>query len=77
MIRCHKVILSALLPISDRTVIRTSGAYDGVFDFDAAVRDPARPTTVLGTYDAGDRLHLNAAGYEAMARAIDLTVFRR
>ena len=57
--------------------IRTSRAYDAVFDFDAVVRDPARPTTVLGKYDAGDRLHLNAAGYEAMANAIDLVVFRR
>ena len=57
--------------------IRTSRAYDAVFDFDAVVRDPARPTTVLGKYDAGDRLHLNAAGYEAIANAIDLAVFRR
>ena len=57
--------------------IRTSRAYDAVFDFDAVVRDPARPTTVLGKYDAGDRLHLNVAGYEAIANAIDLTVFRR
>jgi lysophospholipase L1-like esterase len=57
--------------------IRTSQAYDAFFDFDAVVRDPARPTTVLGKYDAGDRLHLNAAGYEAIASAIDLAVFRR
>lgn len=57
--------------------IRTSRAYDAVFDFDAAVRDPSRPTTVLGKYDAGDRLHLNAAGYEALANAVDLAVLRR
>jgi lysophospholipase L1-like esterase len=57
--------------------IRTSRAYDAVFDFDAVVRDPARPTTVSGNYDAGDRLHLNAAGYEALANAIDLAVFRQ
>jgi lysophospholipase L1-like esterase len=57
--------------------IRTSRAYDAVFDFDAVVRDPSRPTTVSGKYDAGDRLHLNAAGYEALANAIDLAVFGR
>jgi lysophospholipase L1-like esterase len=57
--------------------IRTSHAYDAFFDFDAVVRDPARPTTVLGKYDAGDRLNLNAAGYEAIASAIDLAVFSR
>ena len=27
--------------------IRTSGAYDGVIDFDAATRDPSAPTQVL------------------------------
>jgi lysophospholipase L1-like esterase len=56
--------------------IRTSKAYDAVFDFDAAVRDPNRPTKVLSQYDPGDHLHLNAAGYKAMADTIDLTLFR-
>lgn len=56
--------------------LRTSRAYDAVFDFDAAVRDPAQPTKLIGKYDAGDRLHLNAAGYEAIANAIDIAVFR-
>ena len=57
--------------------IRTSRAYDAVFDFDAVVRDPTRPTMVSSKYDAGDHLHLNAAGYEALANAIDLSVFGR
>jgi lysophospholipase L1-like esterase len=56
--------------------IRTSKAYDAVFDFDAAVRDPSRPTKTLAEYDPGDHLHLNAAGYQAMANTIDLTLFR-
>ncbi len=56
--------------------IRTSGSYDAVFDFDAAVRDPSRPTTVRAQYDPGDHLHLNAAGYQAVANAIDLSLFR-
>ena len=56
--------------------IRTSKAYDAVFDFDAAVRDPSHPARTLAQYDAGDHLHLNAAGYQAVANTIDLAVFR-
>ncbi len=52
-----------------------SGELDGVIDLDAAVRDPANPTTLLPAYDTGDHLHLNPAGYEAMANAIDLKLF--
>ena len=52
--------------------IRTSGAFDGVFDFDAAVRDPAHPEQFREDYQHGDHLHPNAAGYKAMAATIDL-----
>src|SRR4029450_10501556 len=52
--------------------IRTSGEYDAVIDFDAAVRDPDNPRRMLPQYDSGDTLHPNSAGYEAMANAIDL-----
>jgi lysophospholipase L1-like esterase len=55
--------------------IRTSGAFDGVIDFDATVRDPEHPKTVLPAYDSGDHLHPNDAGYQAMADAIDLSLF--
>ena len=56
--------------------IRTSGAYDAVIDFDAAVRDPAHPTRILPAYDCGDHLHPNDAGYQAMADAVDLGLFQ-
>jgi lysophospholipase L1-like esterase len=56
--------------------IRTSGAFDGVIDFDAAVRDPQNPLQFLSTYDSGDHLHPNDAGYKAMADAIKLSLFR-
>jgi lysophospholipase L1-like esterase len=56
--------------------IRTSGAYDAVIDFDRATRDPAHHARLLPAYDSGDHLHPNDAGYEAMARAIDLSLFR-
>ena len=56
--------------------IRNGGEYDGVIDFDAAVRDPAAPTKLLADYASSDLLHPNDAGYRAMADAIDLTLFR-
>ena len=56
--------------------IRTSHAYDGVIDFDAATRDPANPARYLPRYDSGDHLHPNDAGYEAMGNAIDLALFK-
>lgn len=52
--------------------IRTSGAFDDVVDFDAAVRDPQNATQIRPEFDPGDHLHPNDAGYAAMAAAIDL-----
>jgi lysophospholipase L1-like esterase len=56
--------------------IRTGKAYDGVIDFEAAVRDPNNPTKVLPRFDPGDHLHPNDAGYEALANAINVDLFR-
>jgi lysophospholipase L1-like esterase len=56
--------------------IRHSGAYDAVIDFDAVTRDPANPRRLLPLYDSGDQLHPSDAGYQAMAGAIDLALFR-
>ncbi len=52
--------------------IRTAKKFDGVFDFDALVRDPDRPTHLRKAYDSGDHIHPNAAGYKAMADSISL-----
>ena len=53
--------------------------YDGVIDFDAAVRDPVTLTNFQAAYypgaNANDGLHMNPAGYQAMANAIDLNLF--
>ena len=54
--------------------IRTSGAFDGIVDIDAAVRDPANPTKLLPAYDF-DGIHLTDAGYEAIANAVNLAMF--
>ena len=56
--------------------IRTSGAFDGVIDFDAVLRDPDHPSRVLPRLASPDHLHPTDAGYQAMADAIDLNLFR-
>lgn len=61
--------------------IRTGGLFDAVADFDAVTADPATgalreafvPNSTVG--GAGDRLHPNRAGYQAMGSAIDLKIF--
>lgn len=55
--------------------IRTSGEFDAVVDFDAAIRDPENPRRMLPVYDSGDSLHPSDAGYEAMGNAVDLDLF--
>ena len=57
------------------TWIRTNTLYDAVIDFDTVARDPAAPSSLLPAYDSGDHLHLGPAGYQAMANAIDLSLF--
>ena len=54
------------------TWIRTSGAFDGVIDFDKLMGDPADPLTLNPAWDSGDHLHPNDAGYQAMANAVNL-----
>lgn len=56
--------------------IRSTDAFDGVVDFDAALRDPDQPDRMLPKYDSGDHLHPGDAGYRAMANAIDLSLFK-
>lgn len=55
--------------------IRDSGEFDGVIDFDAIARDPARPSRLSAEVDGGDHLHPSAAGYQIMADAIALALF--
>jgi len=55
--------------------IRTSGRFDAVVDFDAAVRDPANATQLDPKYNSGDYLHLNPEGYKVMAETVDLKLF--
>jgi lysophospholipase L1-like esterase len=57
--------------------IRAGHGFDGVIDFDAALRDPEDPGRMQARYDSGDHLHPNAAGYQAMADAVDLGLLLR
>jgi lysophospholipase L1-like esterase len=56
--------------------IRAPGHFDAVVDFDAVMRDPADPRRMRRPFDSGDGLHPSAAGYEAMANAVPLSLFR-
>jgi lysophospholipase L1-like esterase len=56
--------------------IRTSGAFDGVIDFDAALRDPDHPSRFREAYQMGDHLHPSESGYKAMADDVDLSLFK-
>ncbi len=59
--------------------MRTNTVYDGLIDFDAAVRDPVTLTNFQAAFypgtNANDWLHMNPLGYQAMADAIDLNLF--
>jgi len=61
--------------------IRSNSFFDGVIDFDAAVRDPVNPNKFKAEYHPGlyanDWLHLNADGYQTMANSINLSLFAK
>ncbi len=55
--------------------IRTSHRFDAVIDFDRTVRDPAAPRNLAPAYDVGDHLHMNPAGYKAIADSVPAWLF--
>ena len=55
--------------------IRAAKELDGFVDFDAAVRDPNKPSQLQAAFDSSDHLHPSDAGYKAMADSIDLALF--
>ena len=55
--------------------IRESGRFDAVIDFDAATRDPKKPTRLSVEVDGGDHLHPGTEGYKIMAASVDLRRF--
>jgi lysophospholipase L1-like esterase len=55
--------------------IRAGGRFDAVLDLDRAVGDPADPRRLRAEFDEGDHLHLNPAGYRAIADSVPLRLF--
>ena len=56
------------------TWVNTSNAFDAVIDLAAAVADPSNDTQLAPAF-SNDGLHPNTAGYEAMGKAVDLSLF--
>jgi lysophospholipase L1-like esterase len=54
--------------------IRKNKTADGLIDFDKLLEDPKHPKHINPAYDCGDHLHPNDAGYQAMAKAVNLKV---
>jgi lysophospholipase L1-like esterase len=66
-------LAAAQRDLVNRWVLTDGRAHaDGVFDFAAAVADPADPTRLAPGFDSGDGLHLSPAGYRALAEAVDV-----
>jgi len=55
--------------------IRTSGAFDAVFDLEKVVADPANPKQLDPGLHRGDHLHPDANGETKMGEAIPLDWF--
>jgi lysophospholipase L1-like esterase len=55
--------------------IRTSGTFDAVIDFDAAIRNPKNISQIDPQYGSVDGLHPGVSGYYKMAQSIDLALF--
>lgn len=82
-----KIFGATLTPVNDNAFepdvdainhwIRTSGAFDGVVDFNRAVSDPTDPLDFNPSDDSGDHLHPNDSGYQAMADSINLRMLLR
>ncbi|HEX4460704.1 MAG TPA: GDSL-type esterase/lipase family protein [Polyangia bacterium] len=53
----------------------SSSGCDAIVDQDAATHDPSNVEAYLPAYDSGDHLHPNEAGLQAIANAVDLTIF--
>lgn len=56
--------------------IRSGGEFDGVVDFDAALRDEVDIEQVAPQFHLGDFLHPTFAGARAMADVVDLNALR-
>jgi lysophospholipase L1-like esterase len=80
-----KFLCSTLTPFTPDEPARTTvinfiksaaSGCDGIVDQDTATHDPAQPTMWAAKFNSGDGLHPNAAGMQAIADIVDLTIFK-
>jgi lysophospholipase L1-like esterase len=57
--------------------IRKDAGFDAVLDFDAVIRDPAKPDVMIAAYNCSDNIHPSPIGYFQMGKSVDLGVFSR
>ncbi len=88
-----KVIVGTLLPYEGAAYADAAGEqrretvnawiranakrFDGVIDFDIAMREPGKPTVMRLAEQIGDHLHPNDAGYARMARTALPAILRQ
>jgi lysophospholipase L1-like esterase len=53
-----------------------SAGADGIIDWDLTMGNPNSPLQQRPSFNSGDNLHPNSAGYDAMVNALDLNAFR-
>jgi len=57
--------------------IRKDAGFDAVLDFDAVIRDPAKPDVMMPAYNCSDHVHPSPIGYFQMGKSVDLSIFDR
>ena len=50
--------------------IRTTDLFDGVVDFDLALRSEENPSAFKNGFDSGDHLHPSSSAYREMANTV-------
>ncbi|PVH79267.1 SGNH hydrolase [Cadophora sp. DSE1049] len=58
-------------------ILGKEAGFDAVVDFAKIVADPNNPSQLKSTYDGGDHLHPNGAGYQAMAEGFPIEIFKK
>lgn len=61
----------------NRWIRENARLYDAVIDFDAAMQEPGKPSVMRISWQIGDHLHPNDAGYTAMAKTALPAVLRQ
>jgi lysophospholipase L1-like esterase len=55
--------------------IKKGAGFDAVLDFDAIVKNPAKPDELIPAYNCGDGIHPSPLGYFLMGKSVELGLF--